>query len=51
MERHDPRDQEQRRREAEKALGNDRKRTPPVSDRPIEEPVDPAERPQGEPPR
>jgi hypothetical protein len=36
----DEREDEVARREAERAVGNDRKRTPPVSDRPVEEPVE-----------
>ncbi len=47
----DPRENEDaKRRKAEHDLGNDRKRTPPVSDRPVEEPVDPEKRPHDEPP-
>lgn len=34
------REEDLARREAERALGNDRKQTPPVSDRPAEEPVE-----------
>jgi hypothetical protein len=34
------RDEDVARREAEHALGNDRTKTPPVSDRPAEEPVE-----------
>lgn len=37
----DEREEEVARREAEHAVGNDRKQTPPVSDRPVEEPVEP----------
>ncbi|HET8540787.1 MAG TPA: hypothetical protein VFL83_13030 [Anaeromyxobacter sp.] len=34
------REEDAARREAEHAVGNDRKKTPPVSDRPVEEPVE-----------
>ncbi len=34
------RDEDVARREAEHAVGDDRKKTPPVSDRPAEEPVE-----------
>ncbi len=36
----DEREDETGKREAEHAVGNDRKRTPPVSDQPVEEPVE-----------
>ncbi len=44
------REDDPRRVGAEHEFGNDRKRTPPVSERPVEEPVDPEKRPQGEMP-
>jgi len=49
----DEREDETGKREAEHAVGNDRKRTPPVSDQPVEEPVErrPAELEQTPSPR
>lgn len=34
------REQDAAKREAEQAIGNDRTKTPPVSDRPVEEPTE-----------
>ncbi len=34
------REEDVARREAEQAIGNDRTKTPPVSDRPVEEPTE-----------
>jgi hypothetical protein len=36
----DEREEEVARREAERAVGNDRRKTPPVADQPVEEPVE-----------